>query len=658
MPKPQPNVSKIKKTIAASTIPPGFHISKSGTLVSYGEEEDVTDIVIPENVVRIGERAFRNCIHLTSVVIPEGVIGIGYEAFRNCIQLKSVTIPNSMVTLSDTAFAGCENLTEIHLPERLEKIGYTIRTVRNNHHASGKMLDVAMLFPEEIRKDFRISSNLTLNGYTGSAADVVIPDGVLRIGTYAFRNCYQIRSVTIPDSVTEIGDLAFRNCTNLTSIVIPDSVTKLSKSAFSGCKNLKLPQALIDAGYSAGLDGYSKGNVVAKSTAVVIPEEYRKIFTVSQKGKLTAYHGNSGTTEIEIPEGVTEIGTKVFLQCTNLKSVIIPKTVKKIGSCAFQDCINLSNVVIPEGVVQIFSFAFENCPNLTEITIPDSVVYLDARAFKECVNLAAIRLPEHLKTAAFLEKMEGIRNPYVILEAYRKIFTIDQKGKLTGFKKNIEIPEGVTEIGARVFQHTDLKSIIIPETVKKIGQCAFRDNVKLTEITIPNSVTVIAAGAFQECSSLKHVTLPTGIHVIENSLFRDCEKLTEIVIPEGVIEIKAQAFSGCKNLASVTIPNSVTNIGENAFWNCENLANIIVPDDASVKLKRAIFTQIYCASWEYRQYKEEIDSMLEYGNFSVQMDEDLKNPIIFRYGLVVGDPSAVSYINQNFSSFEKYFKKY
>lgn len=73
----------------------------------------------------------------------------------------------------------------------------------------------------------------------GSITSVVIPEGVKRINSCAFRECANLTSVTIPNSVTEIGTYAFYKCNSLTSIEIPESVTSIGTGAFGQSNNLK-----------------------------------------------------------------------------------------------------------------------------------------------------------------------------------------------------------------------------------------------------------------------------------------------------------------------------------------------------------------------------------------------------------------------------------
>ena len=68
--------------------------------------------------------------------------------------------------------------------------------------------------------------------------DLVIPDGVKSIWSYAFYKCYGLTSVTIPNSVKSIWSYAFYNCSGLTSVTIPNSVESIGVAAFYKCSGL------------------------------------------------------------------------------------------------------------------------------------------------------------------------------------------------------------------------------------------------------------------------------------------------------------------------------------------------------------------------------------------------------------------------------------
>lgn len=71
------------------------------------------ELVIPDGVTTIGDRAFYNCTSLTSIVIPDSVTTIGYGAFWDCSSLTNITIPASVTTIGWDAFENCSSLTSV-----------------------------------------------------------------------------------------------------------------------------------------------------------------------------------------------------------------------------------------------------------------------------------------------------------------------------------------------------------------------------------------------------------------------------------------------------------------------------------------------------------------------------------------------------------------
>ena len=67
---------------------------------------------------------------------------------------------------------------------------------------------------------------------------VVIDEGILNVGNYAFSDISTLTSASIPGSVKTIGDSAFEGCTGLNSLALPEGVTSIGSSAFSSCSNL------------------------------------------------------------------------------------------------------------------------------------------------------------------------------------------------------------------------------------------------------------------------------------------------------------------------------------------------------------------------------------------------------------------------------------
>ena len=96
----------------------------------------------------------------------------------------------------------------------------------------------------------------------------------------------------------------------------------------------------------------------------------------------------------------------------------------------------------------------------------------------------------------------------------------------------------------------------------------------ITQIDIPEGVTSIGAFAFSYCTNLERVTIPIGITLINTSAFSNT-KLSSVIIPEGVTTLGKDIFYNCRNLTKITLPSSVENITELMFGRCVKLKTFI-----------------------------------------------------------------------------------
>ena len=326
----------------------------------------------------------------------------------------------------------------------------------------------------------------------------------------AFQYQSSLTSVTLPNSIIHIGRWAFYRCTSLPSINIPNSVTSIGDHAFDACKSL---------------------------------------------------------TTITIPNSVTWIGGEAFCDCSSLTSVTIPDGVTHINSGTFKNCSSLTSITIPNSVTHIENHAFKGCSSLTSITIPSSVTSIGGDAF---YGTALYNDPANWENGALY-----IDNCLIKVDnAYDGNFTIRANTRLIAdwafsdcSHLNIDplFPYPSMNTNRKSLACTSVTSVTIPNSVKIIGDGAFRDCSSLTSVTIPNSVTSIGWDAFKGCSSLTSITIPNSVKRIWKEMFYGCSSLKSVTIPDGVTHIGERAFAGCDSLTSVRIPTSVIEIGEGAF---------------------------------------------------------------------------------------------
>lgn len=265
--------------------------------------------------------------------------------------------------------------------------------------------------------------------------------------------------------------------------------------------------------------------------------------------------------EVEIEDGVTNIGAYAFWKCSKITKVAIPESVTTIGNCAFEDCYELSDVSIPGSLISIGESAFQNCTSLESVVIPETMTSIGKSAFSGCENLSNVIIPENVDRIGFY--------------AFAGCSSLKSAGPLNS---DCNYKFGwITSIPANAFCGTGLTSVVIPSTATKIGASAFDGCENLPRVTIPEGVTTLEARAFSACTSLTDIHIPDGLTNIGKYAFSSCCELTNIILPSSLTNISDYAFENCYGLTSIVIPKKITYISNYAFQYCSGLTSITIP---------------------------------------------------------------------------------
>lgn len=171
---------------------------------------------IPDNITKIGTKAFEGCDCFSSMVIPNSVIEIEAHAFAQCYNLEEVVLSDSITKIGEGAFSNtC--LSSLIIPSSLTQMDFPY--FDNKHLVSIKVDADNRVY------DSRNNCNALIETQTNklilSCKNTIIPDSIEEIESFAF-SFTKIQEITIPDSVRTINTFAFVWCFDLKKIIISD----------------------------------------------------------------------------------------------------------------------------------------------------------------------------------------------------------------------------------------------------------------------------------------------------------------------------------------------------------------------------------------------------------------------------------------------------
>ena len=254
--------------------------------VSIPEEITTQDGAVLR-VVEIVYRGFADALGLTEITIPNGVVKIDREAFAKCIGLQEINLPSSLDTIVSNAFSGCRGLTKMVIPKGVRKIMGGLFT------SCPKLTEVKV---EEGNANYQVTDGVLMStdGQTlvyypiwKEQKEYTVPSSVRTLESAAFDSCVHLEKVSLPDGVTSIPGNLFHNCKNLKNVTIPNGVTRIEANAFSDCwalPSIQLPNSMTEIG-------------------------------------IGAFSGCTALTSIHIPYGVKTMGDAAFYGCPALTEV-------------------------------------------------------------------------------------------------------------------------------------------------------------------------------------------------------------------------------------------------------------------------------------------------------------------------------------------------
>lgn len=142
-----------------------------------------------------------------------------------------------------------------------------------------------------------------------------------------------------------------------------------------------------------------------------------------------------------------------------------------------------------------------------------------------------------------------------------------------GKEEHVVIPDhlGATILYDDLFKaHTEITSVVIPDTITNIGGFVFDGCINLKSITLPKNLNNMWQYALTRCG-IETITIPGNVTSIVPFTFYQCRNLKTVILSEGTKKICSWAFKDCASLTEVYLPSSLTEISEKAFEGCEHI---------------------------------------------------------------------------------------
>ena len=469
----------------------------------------------------IGPSAFRDCKRLKSIEFPEGLEVIEDSAFLDCTSLKKAVLPDSLRILGDGAFCRCVNLEEAQVPDSLEYSGRAFCDCKGLEDEDGFVIVGGVLY-----------------NYYGYKPDVVIPEGVTAIDSFVFSGNKRIINAALPSTLLSIGRNAFDGCANLHTAALPEGLQKIGICAFRDC--IKLESINIPRTVQRLQDCAFKGcrSLVDRDGFIVVG------------GVLFDYIGDS--SDVVVPDGVIRISDEVFAGRSDITSLKLPVSARGMDHHTFRGCKGLAD---KDGYIIVNGVLYDYVGLENFLTIPEGVREIKNHSIPKD-RVASVKLPETLHrvdgfTFSGCQRLAD-NNGFVIIDGVVYGYM--------GYSYDVVVPYGVTEINDDAFSSCrNMRSVKLPETLKRIGNGAFYDCSGLECINL-RTVSHIGYEAFCGCDRLKGAELDPEADV-DDTAFAGCEALADengFVILNGILF----DYLNREYQEVITVPGSVKAIGE------------------------------------------------------------------------------------------------
>ncbi len=473
--------------------------------------------------------------------------------------------------------------------------------------------------------------------------------------TLTFTGTTRTGTITVPDTIYDgegnrftVTRAELRGISNsktsltgipyeLTQITFPQHTLKSLQVDYITGRTFILPYSLEK------LEGNSIDNnkYVFPNSSKCFTSDANGVLYTKDMDSLIAVPGDIALADstLEVPEGVTAIVSR--LSTPSIKTLRLPASLSSISQFSAS---NVQKVTVDKNNKYFYTidgalvqrkdssllFYPSGIKNETYV-VPEEITKIGRNAFSECPNLKVLDTNKVIK----IESLNGVRvekveigaslNTYKVFSSYN-LSTIDVDADNSSFKvvdgvlfskdgtvlyqyptrrkgKTYTIPSTVTTLAGAAFDCVTLDSLIVPASVKNLGNEVFRlSKIKNLIFDSASELTDIPSTTFSSSTitkmnlpvnlnalssipaSLKELEIPAGskIATLPTNCFNS--QIEKIVINnDAVTEISTGTFQNCTKLRSVVLPASLKKIGRNAFMDCTSLESVTFAEGSQIE---------------------------------------------------------------------------
>ena len=560
-----------RSTIPQVILPDTPYVFFGTEVFAYSQMASIT---MRRGTATMGEAMFSWVRGLTAVHIDSESVALR-AFFEANLTTATVTLGDYVKVIGDSAFEG-SGLRDLRVPPSVEIIGPSAfaRTTVPRPTNIPLVTEYASWYSSSSGFDNDDTCSQDLEYLQGSTQFTTIAQN-------GFAACANLDFIQFPPSITYIGANAFTPCSTF-EISIGLGVRYIAEHAFS--------QTHTPSGLCAQ---YAKRAPYDQRLTFRCQEYYNRDKPCVLRDVGSFAFKNFRGTEVALPDSVKVIGPNAF-DSAMMRRFHVPKNLTSLGEQAFHNAFNLQTVEGFEDITtsrfRMGSNVFQDCSDLRTIALPSILKKLPEYTFQNCNSLARV----DASTETGPERGPGVVSNVFDLRFHCSLCLVLSLTSSASLKfchdhhwskfapshtlKLQHLPPSMTVIASNAFVGcSGLFEVELPPSIKTIGPSAFGQCTALTTVKLPEFLTEMGVGAFDSADNLRSMRIPSSVVELGVGVFNNCKNLKHITFaePAHVKLLPKNAFKGTA-LESIRLPPSLVEVQANAFGQCVSLRRLVV----------------------------------------------------------------------------------